>query len=1385
MDKKTYIMRRGNGCKRLLSGILCVVLIVTACSGISFAQPEKVKAAERTLTNPSIVPDNSMKAGQKVTWNCIWFGSYPQAEVVPASEEYKALPEKLLQKEDLIRDDTLFQTLQSATDWDEQGDIVIGNEKFRRIKKEDVTADLSDYYHWINETDYHYFKYQPIKWRVLSVNGSEAFLLADKALDARQYHAKYESVTWEGCTMRSWLNGYGASANIQKQDYSSSNFLDIAFSTSAQSAIKETAVENKDNLNYGTDGGNDTKDRVFLLSQSEVFTDAARKQGFASVYDTYDEARRAKSSVFAKAMGIWSDDSGGYVGNCYWWLRSPGEDAGDAAFVLYDGWGSGLNHFVNDEYFGMRPALNLNLNAFPSFWLYAGTVCSDGAVEETGKEEAGDDILYSDEVISDSYGVSSHKRTKEGELWHQSKNLVKAYNNYLKVIKSGFQSDYKVLNDDSEKYKDLREYDENADDRETRRLIYQGSDIPDKAVDDTYEVLYAFLMKCMETGVRAGIIDLDADESNEPIKIEAKTVNKIYDKLKSNGESFSMKGKNGYIVELRAVGDFEQLFSRLTVTGKKDGKRKVYTGSFRSDGKLVSQAMNQYIGDLLSWAKKLQEEAAFSLWDDFRSVSLLSDISEVMLKDYLQEKKDYLLKKGYGKLLENLLQMKKADELLKNISSAKNGTSFSNTLPSLNLNELYQEIGKFNFTDSEIKNGAVKVAAEKAELARKNIESALYSYLHNDGTIDDMNAVEKTKDYWKVSWQGSVDVAVYDENGELLGSVSEDKGIASAADDICMELDGNVKAVYLPKDKKVDFKLSGTDEGSMDYVMEEYEDGIAVGRLNYYDVPLLKGIEYSQSVVTNTLPDNIAAMPLTLKEENKKIEADEYISGADKTKNVLIKGAVGGKGTIYGDGKYAIGGVVELTAIVSDKGYRFCGWYEEGALVESEAIYRFTALKRVTVTALFEKVPEVVSDYDYKIFTCRPELQSQDKDNANLVFYKKGENLADIIISIYGAEDAWDTEMTMRMYKDAKWTDSIVVEAKGDWAYRYRIKDVPLQGWSAIELKSDVLLVVIARVKIDEEFPIPTEIPTTAPSAKPSVRPYYPYIPSATDTPAPTVTPTVSPEATATPSTAPTISPTVKPTAAPTETPTPAPVETPEPTLKPEETPKATVKPAAKPKPSVRPDTEKDKKPNSVKKLKKGSKVMDKKTKAVYEITGIGKNRTAEYTKSTKKNPASVSVPSSVKLSGKSYKVASVGKVAFKGSKRLKTVKLGENVRTIGKQAFFGCKKLTDVEFGKNLVTIEADAFSKCTSLRIIIVPAKVKKIGDRAFYQCRNLRYMMFQTKKLTSGSVGKNVFSGCYRSPRIKTDKSVWKRYSLIFGKSGMPGKALYVIDPVKLVI
>lgn len=194
----------------------------------------------------------------------------------------------------------------------------------------------------------------PIKWRVLENANGQLFLLSDQNLDVFQYHTEYESVTWETSTMRSWLNGYSAEHNTggdSGTDYTSDNFIGTAFSEKEQGAIADTTVVNDNNPTYGTEGGNTTTDKIFLLSIAEAQN---------SSYFADDNSRIATNTAYAKEQGAHTYSSTG-AGD--WWLRSPGYGDIDAALVDGDGCLYRLGFSVGNIDVCVRPAFNLNLNS--------------------------------------------------------------------------------------------------------------------------------------------------------------------------------------------------------------------------------------------------------------------------------------------------------------------------------------------------------------------------------------------------------------------------------------------------------------------------------------------------------------------------------------------------------------------------------------------------------------------------------------------------------------------------------------------------------------------------------------------------------------------------------------------------------------------------------------------------------------------------------------------------------------------------------------------------------------------------------------------------------------------------------------------------------------
>lgn len=224
------------------------------------------------------------------------------------------------------------------------------------------------------------FNDDPIKWRVLSVDGNEALLLADKNLDTRVYNNENVSVTWETSPLRSWLNGSGIDS-----------FLGKAFTVEEQAAIyQKTSVEL----------GKTIKDKVVLLSIDEVTNTS---YGFPSNLEDASKTRVAVNTDYVTAdYGSFPE----YVGIGCWWLQKNGSGT-NAPIVLWDGTVNSGAATCLPSKDAIRPALYLNLSS--GCWSYAGTVSSDGTMDETWTRpgEQTDPYLPSNDAWGSTNGTFS------------------------------------------------------------------------------------------------------------------------------------------------------------------------------------------------------------------------------------------------------------------------------------------------------------------------------------------------------------------------------------------------------------------------------------------------------------------------------------------------------------------------------------------------------------------------------------------------------------------------------------------------------------------------------------------------------------------------------------------------------------------------------------------------------------------------------------------------------------------------------------------------------------------------------------------------------------------------------------------------------------------
>ena len=259
---------------------------------------------------------------------------------------------------------------------------------------------------------------EPIKWRVLSINGNDAFLLADQNLDNQPYNNQpWADVTWATCALRTWLN---------------ETFLNNAFSKDEQNAIKKTLVVNENNLEYGTNGGVDTTDKVYLLSIAEASNSA---YGFDSEFYEDSETRVAMNSI-------------GEAG--FWLLRSPGRYSASVALVNSVGYGYGYGGISTDT-FSVRPALHLNLSS-SSLWRYAGKVSSDGSVDlPTPSPTNTPAPVYSFRRGIDNNSFC-HNNGNDSNWYCPYNAKYETDTKYLKSISSGFYEYLSLLNKSRSKW---------------------------------------------------------------------------------------------------------------------------------------------------------------------------------------------------------------------------------------------------------------------------------------------------------------------------------------------------------------------------------------------------------------------------------------------------------------------------------------------------------------------------------------------------------------------------------------------------------------------------------------------------------------------------------------------------------------------------------------------------------------------------------------------------------------------------------------------------------------------------------------------------------------------------------------------------------------------
>ena len=199
----------------------------------------------------------------------------------------------------------------------------------------------------------------PIEWIVLDRQGNKALLLSKYVLDVKPYNEIRQDITWENCTLRQWLN---------------STFLNTAFSNDEQNCIQVTDVINKGLPSYTTPmakqlerdygivnqgghyppipGGNNTNDKLFILSQSEF-----EKYFTRSALIDYPKIATIRTDYAQNRFVQTHTEHSSLPHMCSYMLRTPSYDGPDTFQCISNGYMGSLLGLPVDDAIGIRPAM--------------------------------------------------------------------------------------------------------------------------------------------------------------------------------------------------------------------------------------------------------------------------------------------------------------------------------------------------------------------------------------------------------------------------------------------------------------------------------------------------------------------------------------------------------------------------------------------------------------------------------------------------------------------------------------------------------------------------------------------------------------------------------------------------------------------------------------------------------------------------------------------------------------------------------------------------------------------------------------------------------------------------------------------------------------------
>lgn len=291
----------------------------------------------------------------------IYFGYWPQT--CEKDENVVAKLNEMAGKPPLPRDKENPYNWESheGTTYMWQKIVIYNGTKYLGVQMNDYRASgvysLSSYImkNGYFTSEVYWFKYEPIKWRILTTSGNSAYIMSDIALDSFSIqpnrkgeirdglYADYNNSpgvpdgtyanNWEYCFLRRWLNETFYNEvfnNLQKEIIKTTHLDNTARSSNPNDYPKYYGYGEKAGKNKFADQCKDTDDKIFLPSLRDITTTA---YGFNKDVLAEDSARNLQATDFAKLHGApMNTNDKKYV---TWYTRSPSPANGNQGYATF------------------------------------------------------------------------------------------------------------------------------------------------------------------------------------------------------------------------------------------------------------------------------------------------------------------------------------------------------------------------------------------------------------------------------------------------------------------------------------------------------------------------------------------------------------------------------------------------------------------------------------------------------------------------------------------------------------------------------------------------------------------------------------------------------------------------------------------------------------------------------------------------------------------------------------------------------------------------------------------------------------------------------------------------------------------------------------------